>query len=145
MKPKSTELIRIAKQVRKTIGPFYSFAMFVDKQLGVIPFYTDVANFIYDLVTAFDEIKDKIMDVFGVESVKYTIQIGKIDPYHVVRTITKYASDLMRMLDSILSKTDGKHTTLPTKEDLLNAYFMLEQQIVLLIVWLNSYLNHVYN
>jgi hypothetical protein len=145
MKQKPTELIRIAKQVKKAIGPFYSFALIVDKQIRDIPFYTDTANLIYDLVMSFDEIKDKIMTAFGIESVKYKIQIDKIDPYFVVKEITKRTLDLIRMADSILSKTNGKYTRLPTREELLDAYFRLEQQVVLLIVWLNSYLNHMYN
>jgi hypothetical protein len=145
MRQKPTELISIAKQVKKAIGPFYSFALIVDKQIRDIPFYTDVANIIYDLVMSFDEIKDKIMTAFEIESVKYKIQIDKIDPYSVVKEITKQTLDLIRMTDSILSRTNGKHTRPPTREDLLDAYFRLEQQVVLLIVWLNSYLNHVYN
>jgi len=145
MKPKPMELIRIAKQVKKAIGPFYSFALIVDKQIRDIPFYIDVANIIYDLVMSFDEIKDKIMTAFGVESVKYRIQISEINPYFVVKEIIKRTLDLIRMADSILSKTSSKYTRLPTRKDLLDAYFRLEQQVVLLIVWLNSYLNHVYN
>ena len=145
MRQNPTELIHIAKQVRKAIGPFYSFVLIVDKQIRDIPFLTDVANIIYDLIMSFDEIKDMIMTAFEIESVKYKIQIDKIDPYFVVREITKRTSDLIRITDSILSRTNGKYTRLPTREDLLDAYFRLEQQVILLIVWLNSYLNHVYN
>ena len=145
MRPKPNELIRIAKQVKKAIGPFYSFALIVDKQIRDIPFYTDVANLIYDLIMSFDEIKDKIMTAFEIESVKYKIQIDKIDPYSVVKEITKRTWDLIRMTNSILSRSNGKYTRPLTREDLLDAYFRLEQQVVLLIVWLNSYLNHVYN
>ena len=145
MRQKPMELIRIAKQVRKVIGPFYSFVLIVDKQIRDIPFLTDVANLIYDLIMSFDEIKDNIMTAFEIESVKYKIQIDKIDPYFVVKEITKRTWDLIRMTNIILSKTHGKYTRLPTREDLLDAYFRLEQQVVLLIVWLHSYLNHVYN
>jgi len=139
------DLIRIAKQVRKTIKPFYSFALFVNNKLEVISPYTDTVNLIYDLVTYFDDVKDNLMSAFGLEKVRYEIQISKIEPYSVVKEITKHALNLIKMADKILSKSNGKHTKLPTRDDLLNAYLNLEEHIVLLILWCDSYLNHVYN
>ena len=41
----------------------------------------------------------------------------------------------MKMSDGILAKSNGKHKKMPTKNDLLNAYLSLEQQVVLFIVW----------
>jgi len=145
MRPKTTELIRIAKQVRKTIKPFYSFAVFVYNQLENMPSYTDAANLIYDLVMSFDDTKDDIMNAFGLEKVKYEIQIDKIEPRSIVREITKQALNLIKMADKILAKTNGKPTNLPNKDDLLNAYLYLEEHIILLILWFNSYLRHTYN
>jgi len=151
------ELIRIAKQVRKAIGPFYSFAVFVNKQLENETPYTDKLNLIYNLVMYFDDIKDGIMSAFGLEHIKYEIKISKIEPYDAVKEITKHALNLINMADKILTKPNGKQTSMsrptsmprqtriPNKDDLLKAYLNLEQQIVLLIVWCNSYLNHIYN
>jgi len=51
----------------------------------------------------------------------------------------------MKMSDSILAKSNGKHKKMPTKNDLLNAYLSLEEHVVLLIFCFNSYLNHTYN
>jgi len=157
MKQKPTELMRIAKQIKKAIKPFYSFALYVNKQLENTTPYTDTINIIYDLVTYFDDVKDQLMSVFGLEKVRYEIQISKIEPYAVVREITKHALNLIKMTDKILAKSNGKHTSMPrptsmpqttripNKDDLLKAYLNLEEHIVLLIVWCNSYLNHIYN
>jgi len=142
MSSKTKELIHIAKHIKKTIRPFYSFASFVDKQLENMPFYADITNLIYDLVMSFDEIKDNLMDVFGLEQVKYQIQVGKIEPHFTVKEITKNTLELIKMTDRILSSTNKKHIR---KDDLLNVYFRIEEQIILLIVWFNSYLNHMYN
>ena len=145
------ELIRIAKQVRKAIGPFYSFALFVNKQLESIAPYTDTINLIYELVTYFDDAKDQLMSAFGLEKVRYEIQISRIEPYAIVKEITKQALNLINMTDKILAKTNEKPknfpqtTRIPSRNDLLKAYLNLEKQIVLLIVWYNSYLNHIYN
>ena len=151
MRPKPNELIRIAKQVKKAIEPFYSFALIVDKQIRDIPFYTDTINLIYDLVSYFDDIKDQLMSAFGLEQVRYKIQISRIEPYAIVKEITKRTLNLIKMTDKILTKSNRKPTSmprtarLPNKDDLLKAYLDLEEQIVLLIVWCNSYLNHIYN
>ena len=145
MKPKQMELIRIAKRVKKAIKPFYSFALFVNTRLESVSPYTDTINLIYDLVTYFDDAKDQLMSAFGLEQVRYEIQIGRIEPYGIVKEITKQALNLIKMADRILAKTNGKHTGMPNKDDLLKAYLNLEEHIVLLIVWFNSYLNHMYN
>jgi len=145
MGPKTTELIRIAKQVRKTITPFYSFAVFVHKKLESIPYYTDTANLIYDLVTSFDEIKDQLMSLFGLETIVFEIYTNIIEPHAVVKEITNQALNLINMSDKILAKTNEKQTKLPTKEELLKVYLSLEEHIVLLIFWFNSYLRHIYN
>jgi len=145
MKPKQMELIRIAKQVKKAIKPFYSFALFVNTRLESVSPYTDTINLIYDLVTYFDDAKDQLMSAFGLEQVRYEIQISRIEPYGIVKEITKQALNLIKMTDRILAKTNGKHTGMPNKDDLLKAYLNLEEHIVLLIVWFNSYLNHMYN
>jgi|GEM_PF-3917518 len=151
MGQKPMELIRIAKQVRKAIGPFYSFALFVNKQLESIAPYTDTINLIYELVTYFDDAKDQLMSAFGLEKVRYEIQISRIEPYAIVKEITKQALNLINMTDKILAKTNEKPknfpqtTRIPSRNDLLKAYLNLEKQIVLLIVWYNSYLNHIYN
>jgi len=145
MRQKSTELIRIAKQVKKAIKPFYSFALFVDRQIENITPYTDTINLIYDLVTYFDDAKDQLMSAFGLEKVRYEIQISRIEPYAIVKEITKHALNLIKMTDKILTKTNDKHKKIPNKDDLLKAYLNLEEQIVLLILWCNSYLNHIYN
>jgi len=145
MKPKTTELIHIAKQIKKAIKPFYSFALYVNNKLEDISPYTDTINLIYDLVTYFDDAKDQLMSAFGIEKVRYEIEISKIEPYAVVKEITKHALNLLKMADNILTKSNDKHKTLSTKDDLLNAYLTLEEHIVLLILWCNSYLNHMYN
>jgi len=151
MKQKPMELIRIAKQVRKVIGPFYSFALIVDRQIENITPYTDTVNLIYELVTYFDATKDQLMSAFGLEHVRYEIQVSKIEPHAIVKEITKHALNLIKMTDKILTKTNGKHvtttqqTSLPNRNDLLKAYLNLEELIALLIVWCNSYLNHIYN
>ena len=161
MRPKATELVRIAKQVKKAIGPFYSFALFVNRQFENVTPYTDTINLIYDLVTYFDDAKDQLMPAFGLEKVRHEIQVIKIDPYAIVKEITKHALSLIKMADKILTKSNGKPTNgnntngkqtsmpqttrIPNKDDLLKAYLNLEEQIVLLIVWCNSYLNHMYN
>jgi len=161
MKQKPTELIRIAKQVKKAIKPFYSFAKFVTRRLDNVSPYTDTVNLIYDLVTSFDDAKDQLMSAFGLEQVRYEIQISRIEPYAIVREITKHALNLIKMTDKILAKpngkptngnhTNGKHTSMPrqtripNRDDLLKAYLNLEEHIVLLILWCNSYLNHIYN
>jgi hypothetical protein len=161
MKQNPTELIHIAKQVKKAIGPFYSFAKFVDRQIENITPYTDTVNLIYDLITYFNDVKDQLMSAFGLEKVRYEIQVSRIEPYAIVKEITKHALNLIKMAETILTKINekpqncnhinGKHTNLsqttrlPNKDDLLKAYLNLEEQIVLLIVWCNSYLNHIYN
>jgi len=161
MKQKPMELIRIAKQVKKAIKPFYSFALFVDRQIENITPFTDTVNLIYNLVTYFDDVKDQLMSAFGLEKVRYEIQISRIEPYAIVKEITKHALSLIKMADKILARsngkpTDGNHTNgkptsmpqqtrIPNRDDLLKAYLNLEEHIVLLIVWCNSYLNHIYN
>jgi len=161
MKQKPTELIRIAKQVKKAIKPFYSFAKFVDRQIENITPYTDTINLIYDLVTSFDDAKDQIMSAFGLEKVRYEIQVSRIEPYAIVKEITKHALNLIKMTDKILTTSNDKHTNgihinrkptsmsrqtrIPNRDDLLKAYLNLEEHIVLLILWCNSYLNHIYN
>jgi len=161
MKQKPKELIHIAKQVKKAIKPFYSFALFVTNKLEDVTPYTDTINLIYDLVTSFDDAKDQLMSAFGLEKVRYEIQVIRIEPYAVVREITEQALNLIKMADKILTKSNGKptndkhkngkhtslprQTSMPNRDDLLKAYLDLEEQIVLLIVWCNSYLNHIYN
>jgi len=145
MKPKTTELIRIAKTIKKAIKPFYSFALFVYNQLENMPSYIDAANLIYDLVMSFDDAKDDIMNAFGLEKVRYEIQTSKIEPYVIVKEITKQSLNLMKMSDRILAKPNRKYTERPTKDDLLQVYLLLEEHIILLIFWFNSYLRHIYN
>ena len=145
MRPTPTELIRIAKQVRKAIKPFYLFALFVAKQLENVPYHTVTTHFVYELIASFDDIKNDIMTAFGLETIRYEIQSSKIEPYTVVKEITKHAWNLIKMTEKILTKPNGKPIKLPTKDDLLNSYLMLEEHIILLIVWFDSYLRHMYN
>ncbi|MFP3256879.1 MAG: hypothetical protein RXO36_03670 [Candidatus Nanopusillus acidilobi] len=145
MRPKTIELIRIAKQIRKAIKPFYSFALFVNKQIDNASPYTDTVNLIYDLVSSFDDAKDQLMSAFGLEKVRYEIQVSRIEPNKVVKEITNHTLNLIKMADRILAKTNGKPIKSPTRDDLLNTYLNIEEHIVLLIVWCNSYLNHIYN